>query len=86
MPLEKSLKHTTLEVPKNTKKKKYLTYTIHLGLLNNVAGLGIVGSWVARVKLWSGWRGCIKFWRGLRGSKYGLGSVGGLIPQNFGMG
>ena len=57
MPLKKSLKHTTLEVPKNNKKKKYLTYTIHLSLLDNVGGVVIVGSWVARVKLWSGWRG-----------------------------
>ena len=44
MSLKKSLKHTTLEVPKNIKKKKYLTYTIHLSLLNSVGGVGIVVS------------------------------------------
>ena len=49
MPLKKSLKHTNLEVPKNI-YKKYLIYTIHLGLLNSVGGVGIVGSWVKRVK------------------------------------
>ena len=61
-------------------------YTIHLSLLNSVSGVGIVGSWVARVKFWSGWGGSIKFRRGLGGSKYGVGSVGGVILQSFGMG
>ena len=32
------------------------------------------------------WRGSIKFSNRLHGSKYGVGSAGGVIPQNFGMG
>ena len=47
-PLSKYLKY---------REKKYLTYTIHLSLLNNLGGVVIVGSWVAQVRLWSGWRG-----------------------------
>ena len=84
--LWKNPRNTPLSRYPKISRKKHLTCTINLSLLNSVVGVGIVDSSVARVKLWSGWRGSLNFCCGLRGSKYGVASVGGVIPQNFGMG